>query len=425
METALIRDYIATFLKRRLPKFIKRDLAVKTVPNKASVIIGPRRAGKTSLMMEILSAYDRSQTIYLDFEDIALRGLSAVDVLRVITEIFTEISGKEASIVFLDEVQNVIDWQSLIRTLLDRGYTVFVTGSTSKLLSREVATQLRGRSLTFLLLPFSFKEFLSAKNWYPPPVSSFTDIGRLKKRLLEYLDFGGYPEVVLGKQEKDKLIAEYKELIFLKDFVEREKIKSIDVGRFIFSFVTQAFSSELSSRNVLNALKRAGVPFGRNTLYGYIEKLQDTMIFFFLDRYSTKVKLRTTWPRKVYLADTGLAWRIVNDHGRLIENEVFLELKRRQDLSPLSEIYSYKDIAGHEIDFLVKEREKIVRLIQVTYASDRKEIKDREVNNLITAAYELRCDNLLVITWDYEAEEKVKGKKIRFVPLWKWLLDLK
>ena len=424
METNRIRDYITAFLKRELPKLIKRDLMVETVPNKASVIIGPRRAGKTSLMMEILLTYDRLQTIYLDFEDIALRGLNALDVLKVITEIFTEISGKEAKVVFLDEIQNVIDWQSLVRTLLDRGYTVFVTGSTSKLLSREVATQLRGRSLTFLLLPFSFKEFLSAKKEYPPSVSSFTDIGRLKKQLLEYLDFGGYPEVVLGKQEKDKLLAEYKEMIFLKDFVEREKIKSIEVGRFIFSFVTQAFSSELSSRNVLNALKQEGVPYGRNTLYTYIEKLQDTMIFFFLDRYSTKVKLRTTWPRKVYLADTGLAWRIVNDRGRLIENEVFLELKRRQGLSPLSEIYSYKDIAGHEIDFLIKEREKIIRLIQVTYASDRKEIKNREVNNLITCSKELHCNNLLVITWDYEAEEKIKGKKIKFIPLWKWLLNL-
>ena len=398
MEMQLIKDYITTFLKREPPKLVKRELTIKTMPNKASVIIGPRRAGKTSLMWEILSTYDRSRTIYLDFEDIALRGISAAEAFRVIAEIFTEVSGNEARTVFLDEIQNVIGWQSLIRTLLDRDYIVFVTGSTSKLLSREIATQLRGRSLSFLLLPFSFREFLSAKNEYTPSISSFTDIGRLKKRLSEYLDFGGYPEVVLGKNEKEKLLSEYKELIFLKDFVEREKIKSIDVGRFIFSFVTQAFSSELSSRNVLNALKRAGVSFGRNTLYEYVDKLQDTMIFFFLDRYSTKVRLRTAWPRKVYLADTGLAWRIVSDRGRLIENAVFLELKRRQDLSPLSEIYSYKDVAGHEIDFLIKEREKVASLIQVTYASDRKEVKDREVDNLITTAYELHCSNLLVST---------------------------
>ena len=424
MDTQLIRDYLTVFLKREPLKLVKRDLVIKTVPNKATVIIGPRRAGKTSLMWEIISTYDRSRTIYLDFEDIALIGVSATDVLRIITEIFTEISGKKANTVFLDEIQNLVNWQSLIRTLLDRGYTVFVTGSTSKLLSREIATQLRGRSISFLLLPFSFKEFLSAKNEYPPLVSSFTDMGLLKRHLSEYLDFGGYPEVVLGKQEREKLISEYRDMIFLKDFVEREKIKSIDVGRFIFSFVTQAFSSELSSRNVLNALKRVGIPFGRNTLYGYIEKLQDTMIFFFLERYSTKVKLRTTWPRKVYLADTGLAWRIANDRGRLVENVVFLELKRRQGLSPLSEIYSYKDTADHEIDFLIKEREKIVKLIQVTYASNRNDIKDREVNNLITASSELRCNDLSVITWDYEAMETVKGKKIKFIPLWKWLLNL-
>ena len=106
------------------------------------------------------------------------------------------------------------------------------------------------------------------------------------------------------------------------------------------------------------------------------------------------------------------------------ENAVFLELKRRQGLSPLSEIYSYKDTADHEIDFLIKEREKIVKLIQVTYASNRNDIKDREVNNLITASSELRCNDLSVITWDYEAMETVKGKKIKFIPLWKWLLNL-
>mgnify|MGYP001626467151 CR=1 FL=1 len=148
------------------------------------------------------------------------------------------------------------------------------------------------------------------------------------------------------------------------------------------------------------------------------------MIFFFLDRYSTKVKQRTAWPRKVYLADTGLAWRIANDRGRLIENAVFLELKRRQGLSPLSEIYSYKDATKHEIDFIVKEREKIIELIQVTYASNKDDIKDREVDNLIAASLDLHCNNLLVITWDYEAEENIKGKRIKFIPLWKWLLNL-
>ena len=149
MDVRLIKDYITVFLKREPLKLVKRDLVIKTVPNKATVIIGPRRAGKTSLMWEIISTYDRSRTIYLDFEDIALMGVSATDALRIITEIFTEISGKEANTVFLDEIQNVVNWQSLIRTLLDRGYTVFVTGSTSKLLSREIATQLRGRSLSF------------------------------------------------------------------------------------------------------------------------------------------------------------------------------------------------------------------------------------------------------------------------------------
>jgi predicted AAA+ superfamily ATPase len=423
VEIELVKDYLSSYLKRKIHPLVKRELEIRPISNKAVAIIGPRRAGKTSLMWQIISNYDRTKTIYLDFEDIALRGLSAAEVLRIITEIFTEISGSEANAIFLDEVQNLTDWQSLIRTLLDRGYVVFVTGSTSKLLSREITTQLRGRSASFLLLPFSFREFLLAKK---EDIASYSlsGIGKLKHLLLNYLEFGGYPEIVLGKSDKEKLLEEYKELIFLKDFVDREKIKSIDVARFIFSFVTQCFSSEMSARNVLKALEERKVPFGRNTVYDYVEKLQDTMIFFFLDKYSPEIRLRTSWPRKVYLVDMGLAWRLPYDRGRLIENAVFLELKRRQKLSPLSEIYYYRDRNDREVDFLIKNGENVTGLIQVTYASNKHDLREGEVKNLVAASKELRCNNLLVITWDYEAEEKVNGKKIKFVPLWKWLLNL-
>lgn len=424
METALIKDYLSNYLGSKAPKLVTRELILKEIRGKATIIIGPRRAGKTSLILQEIAKYDKHDAVYLDFEDIAIKGISATDALKVITEIFTEVSGKKAKYVFLDEIQNVNDWQSLIRTLLDRGYIVYVTGSSSRLLAKEIATQLRGRGVAHLLLPFSFSEILTAINKTELNPNNLSDVGKLKNILKKYMELGGFPEIVLGKEDKDKLLVEYRELIFFKDFVERQNAKSIEVARYIFNFVTQCFASEMSVRKVLNSLKSNGIPFGRNTIYDYTEKLQDTMVFFFLDRYSTKINLRSSWPRKVYLADNGLAWRLPYDSGRLMENLVFLQLKRKYKPEPLTELYYYRDAANCEIDFLVKSGPDIKELLQVTYASDEKDIKDIEVKSLLKIGKELKCKKLIVITWDYEKYKRISGESIRFIPLWKWLLNL-
>jgi predicted AAA+ superfamily ATPase len=423
METDLVRDYLSNYLSAKVPHLVKRELQLNVVKGKATTIVGPRRAGKTSLMWQEIAKCDRQQAIYLDFEDIAIRGLSAPEALRVITDVFTEVSGKKASTVFLDEIQNVDNWQSLVRTLLDRGYKVYATGSSSRLLAREIATQLRGRSSTHLLLPFSFSEYLTATGEHTIDPNSLSEKGRAKNLLDKYLRSGGFPEVVLGGGDKDKLLVEYRELIFFKDFVERQKARSTEVARHMFNFVTQCYAGEMSVRRILAALKSNGVPFGRNTVYDYIEKLQDTLVFFFLGRYSAKVSLRASWPKKVYLADNGLAWRLPYDGGRMMENAVFLELKRRLGQEPASELYYYRDPAGHEVDFVVKNGAKIKELIQVTGVSDRTEVRRGETEALLKASKELRCGNLTVITWDYEGEERIGGSNINYVPLWVWLLE--
>ncbi|MGH2638374.1 MAG: ATP-binding protein, partial [Rhabdochlamydiaceae bacterium] len=393
------------------------------IQGKATTVIGPRRAGKTSLLLERIAELDGSETLYLDFEDIALKGISASECLKVVTELFSEVSGKKVRNIFLDEVQNLGDWQSLIRTLLDRGYNVYATGSSSRLLSRELATQLRGRSNTCLLLPFSFSEVLTATNSVPNDLNSLTEVGKLKNALSKYLEYGGYPEVVLKKDDRDKLLGEYKELIFLKDFVERQDAKSIEVARFVFNFVTQCFSSEMSVRRIINELSSNGIPFGSNTVYDYTEKLQDTMIFFFLERYSTKVSMRAGWPKKVYLADNGLSWRLPYDKGRLIENAVFLHLKRRQRLEPIDELYYYRDKVGKEVDFVVKKGQRLTELIQVTYASDEEGMKRVEIESLLDVGKTLGCKKLTIITWDYENVKKFSGQSVSFIPLWKWLIS--
>jgi len=247
--------------------------------------------------------------------------------------------------------------------------------------------------------------------------------GRVKHLLKEYMEWGGFPEVVLS-EEKEKILKEYIDLAFFKDFVERHRIQSTQIARYIFEFTLQNFARELTVRSMARKMKSLGLKFNINTLYRYMENLEDTLFIFFLKRYSPRILRRESWPRKVYVCDTGLTrvTRYSEDIGKQIENIVFLELKRRENEKPLQQILCWKDGQGREVDFMVKEGPKITQLIQVTYATGPDEIDKREIKSLLKASKTLNCKNLTTITWDYEDTAQVKEQKIKFTPLWKWLL---
>ena len=411
-EISLVKD----FFKRKI-KFegVERALKLPKI-NKIISIIGPRRAGKTWYFYFLFQKEENP--MYVNFEDITFKYLEAKEFFKIL-KIFSEIK-YEPKALFFDEVQNLKNWSTLVRSLYDRGFKIFVTGSSSKLLPKEISTELRGRTLSYLLLPFSFSEFLKAKN-FKPEADIFEKRGTLLKLLHAYLEEGGFPEVVFS-ENKEKILREYFNEIFYKDFVERHRIKSLEFGRFLFEFCFQNFSKEISFRKIKNF-------FGKNvsdtTLYEYIEKLQDTLSVFFLEKCEKSVYLRKSWPKKIYVCDLGLSniLGFEEDIGKKMENAVFLELLRRTNKKPLMEIFYWKDYQQREIDFIIKEGLKIKQLIQVTYASTRDEIIEREIKSLLKASELLKCKNLLCITWDYEGEEKIGGKKIKFVPLWKWLLS--
>jgi predicted AAA+ superfamily ATPase len=303
-----------------------------------------------------------------------------------------------------------------------------ITGSSSKLLSKEIATQLRGRTLTYLLLPFSFREFLKARG-FKLEEKTLDRIAELRRILIEYMEFGGFPDVVFS-ENKEKILKEYLDLILFRDFIERHRIENIEVARFLHNFIIQNFSKEISINSVYNKLKSLGVKVSKDTVYKYITKLEDTAFFFFLRRYSNKVHLRESWPKKVYLCDTGLTSivKFSKDYGKLMENLVFLELLRKTNENPNLEIFYYKTKNNKEIDFLIKEKERITKLINVTYINSFDEMDKREYVSLLEGYYEFRLykPELLVITWDYEDEKELnwfgKRGKIKFIPLWKWLL---
>lgn len=410
------RRLVEDFFSREISfKGIRRELEVKPLLNKIISIVGPRRSGKTWFFFYLFERVD--DPLYVNLEDVAFRGIRPGEFFDVI-KIFSEMMYRPKT-VLLDEVQSMEGWEALARSLQDRGFRLFITGSSSKLLPKEVSTELRGRSLTYLLLPFSFREFVRAKR-VDVKTMSYENVGQILKNLREYLEFGGFPEVVMTEQ-KDRVLKEYFDEIFYRDFVERHGIKSLDFGRFLFEFAIQNFSKEMSARRIKSFFEKR---ISYTTLYSYIDKLQDTLIVFFLDRFSESVYTRRSWPKKLYLCDVGIPriFRFTEKVGDKMENLVFLELLRRRNESPLLEVFYFKDWQGREVDFVVKEGVKVKQLIQVTFVSAKDEVERREVRSLVMASELLKCKDLFVITWDYEDDWDVGGARIKFIPLWKWLL---
>ncbi len=412
-------DYFKEYEELMPKEVFERELKVPLNSRFVISIIGPRRAGKTYYLFSLLKKVNNG--VYLNFEDPRLEEINYKEIEEVLRT-YIEIYGKTPKYLFLDEIQNVKGWEKVIRQFHDlHKYKIFVTGSSSKLLSKEIATQLRGRSLSFMLFPLSFREFLGFKGVKIDKFITRDQKAKLKNLLREYIEYGGFPDVV-REEEKIRILNEYSDLLLFRDFIERHKIRNIELARILQVFLMQNFSSEISIRSIYNKIRASGIKVSKDTIYDYINKLEDTMFFFFLKRFSNKVQIRESWPKKIYLCDTGISKvvRFSPDYGKLMENVVFIELMRKKNVIPSIKLYYYRDQEG-EVDFVVKNGNR-TKLIQVTYARD--EIKRREIEFLIKVSKELKSRDLLVITWDYEGEEKVENKKIKFVPLWKWLLNL-
>ena len=415
----LILEFYKSLRNTLNKKILERELKIKEIENKIIAVIGPRRAGKTYFLFQLMKNYKKS--IYFDFENYLFKYFGLKEILETI-KTYEQYFNTKIKYLFLDEIQVLKDWQNVLRSFENQGYGIFITGSSSKLLSKEIATQLRGRSISYLLLPFSFREFLKAKGFESNRYLSLEEKIKIINYLKEYLDFGGFPEIVLADEgDKFFILKDYIDTIFFKDFVERFKIEKIEIARFVFEFLLQNYSSEISVNKINNYVQQKLKENKKNVIYEYVDKLTNTFLVFFVDKFDFSVYKRKSWPKKVYLVDTGLSlpFRFSQDKGKLMENIVFLELKRKENENPFQEIYYYKTKSGKEIDFLVKDRNKL-ELIEVCYEFDEEHKK-----KLIKAMKELNLKESLCITWDEEDEIEEKGFKIKLVPLWKWLLDFR
>lgn len=431
MNKNAIKEYLVDFQKKELPALAERELKAE-LGRKIVSIIGPRRAGKTyyfyQKIKELLgSGVPKQRILYLSFEDPRLSDVTFQEI-REILKLHWQLypSSAEGSIyIFIDEPQNIHRWEMAVRSLHDDGHTVFLTGSSSKLLAKEVATSLRGRTVPFTLLPCSFGEFLRMKNVvFEGRKLSTRETSILLGLLNEYLDYGGFPEVIEenNPENKVRILQEYFNAVVYNDIVERYKIRNTNLIRWLMRSLTSSFSKEFSVHKVYSTLSSRGVKASKNTLYSYLSMLEESLFAFFVPKFSYSIRKREFSINKAYLCDLGYSKiaELGDDLGRRMENVVFLELERRKPA--LSEICYWKNPQKEEVDFVIKKGDVAEALVQVCADISDPDVKKRELRALLKASKDLDCSNMFVITWEHETSETIEGKTITFTPLWKWLL---
>jgi len=383
------------------------------------VITGIRRSGKSIFAFQLLT--DKKYA-YINFDDERLIGLKTED-LNTVLEAFYQQHG-ELTYIFLDEIQNIDGWELFANRLQRQGLNVIITGSNAKLLSKELATHLTGRHLSVEIFPFSFTEFLKLEHF---DIGKENEYSTRKKSLLlqklqEYITYGGFPESLKDKRIAKNYLTTLYTTILTKDVISRYKINYVTTLREISNYLLSNFSTYITYNKIKNIFHLKSP----HTSKKYVSFLQESYLFFLVDKFSFKYKEITASPKKIYVIDTGiikaLAYESSENDGRLLENIVAIELLRRKTFSPTIEMYYWKDYQQHEVDFVIKKGQMIVQLIQVTSVSEKNQIEKREVSALRKASDELKCNNLLIITWDYESKESIDGKEITYIPLWKWLL---
>lgn len=414
------KEELADFFKRE--KMIEREVELKQLqkflahPN-VLVITGPRRAGKSILAITLFAGKNYG---YLNFDDERLAGFNSDDFNSVL-EAFYDLNGSDVEYLIFDEIQNISNWELFINRLR-RTKKIIITGSNANLLSGELATHLTGRHLETILYPFSFREYLVARKIEikKEDIYSTKKISKIKNQLQNYLDDGGFPETLLfGHAMVNKIYDD----VITKDILLHYGVRNKKALRELANYIVSNFGKDLNYRKLGNVFAIKNV----HTVKNYVEYLRKSFLIFILEKFSYKLKQQYITSKKVYGIDTGLvnsvAFQFSENSGRLMENAVLIDLMRRKNYFKLfTDVYYWSDFTNREVDFVIKKGAKIIQLIQVCQDLTNIETKEREIRALLLASKELRCNNLLIITANEEKIEKIEGKKISYIPLWKWLL---
>ncbi|MBI2564712.1 ATP-binding protein [Candidatus Woesearchaeota archaeon] len=382
-------------------------------------IVGVRRAGKTTLLFEIISHLIKENKIspknilFIKADDDRVTKNGIID--QALDEYHKWINPSSKIFMFIDEIQEITNWQKTLKRIYDLqpDLKIFISGSNASLLKEDLGSSLAGRFASFEVFPFSFSEYLRAKGIKIENNTLVKHKNTIRHLLLEYISTSAFPEVILEANEKMKkeLITFYFDSIFYRDVIKRKEIRNPAKLEKLIKYFLQNISSPANFTKIAKLLDLT-----TDSVVEYTKALEDAYLIFQINLLEFSYKKQIINPKKIYCIDTGIrniiGFKFSEDIGKLYENTVFIQLKRT-----IKEIHYWKN--KYECDFITKEGKKL-SAIQVCY--DITNAKERELKGLLEAMQQFKLTTGHIITENYETEEKIEGKKIKYTPLWKWLI---
>jgi predicted AAA+ superfamily ATPase len=389
---------------------VKRNAYFLEAPGKIKVVIGMRRTGKTYFLFQRIqellhTGVPIESVLFLNFEDDRLFPFTRdklVDLIDAFYTMYPENHHKRCYI-FLDEIQNVEDWSRVVRRLFDtKLIDIYLSGSSAKLLSKEIATELRGRALATELWPYDFDEYLNAKNINIDKTLFGTSVrDKLMHAFTRYLNHGGFPEVVHYEEEAwQNSLQDYIDIVVFRDIIERHRITHPAIIKYMIIALVQNAGKLFSIHKFYNDLKSQGYRITKDALYQYMEYVEDAYLVFGVPIYSESLRKKQVNPKKYYVIDSGLAravtFELQKDYGRLFENIIYLDLRRRGWL-----VHYYMTTSRREVDFLVQNRRGEKHLLQVTWDLEDPNTRLREEAALAEAIEETKLKGHLLTLESY------------------------
>lgn len=429
IKKEVLKEIIRDFHRGTLPESRERGLIIPANSGKIVSLSGVRRSGKTFLLFETIKSLlsgelPKERILYINFEDERLEfGKDDLDlIMQSYRELYPDISLSQCHF-FFDEIQNVPGWEKFVRRVYD-GVTknIFVTGSNSQILGTEIATSLRGRTVSYKVFPLSFREYLSFNNVEPDLHHSKTR-AKVVHLFEKFLFEGGFPETLTFKDPplKNKVLQEYFDVMLYRDLIDRFKITNIPVLKYFIKRIFESITSPVSVNSIYNELKSQGYKVGKNSLYEYLDAADAIYLFLVAKKYTGSVLKQELGEKKVYAIDNGLlnavTFKFSKDYGKLLENAVFLELYKKG-----WEVFFYK--GKRECDFIALDERDTGSIIQVSYTITDKATRRREIEGVVEVCRSLSAQEGYVVTSSEEESFREQGISIKVVPAYKFLLEV-
>jgi len=427
MKKDILKQMIADFHRATLPNFIPRHLKSPVNSTKIISIIGARRSGKTfylyQLMTELLKQnLEKKHLLYINFEDERLDFTrEELDlILQAYRELYPNVNLQDVHF-FFDEIQNVAAWDKFIRRIYESiSKNIYITGSNSKLLGKEIATSLRGRALSYELFPLSFSEYLEFRHIEKEYISA---AGRalIRNSFHHFLRYGGFPELTaLDENLYDRILQEYYNTMIFRDLVERYEIKQIHILKYFLKRLLNAITKDISINKIYNELKSQGIKAGKNLLYEFMDAVEAIYLITIFLKYNESIIKQEFAEKKAYCIDNGLlnavTFHFSGDKGKLLENAIGIELLKQKQ-----HIFFYRENA--ECDFLLTSHDTIQSAIQVCVSLNEPETRKREIKGLTSVCKRFKLPKGLIITDDEEETILEDNIEIKIIPAFKFLLE--